>query len=158
MLEDSKKEEKLNHTVEAETKEEKETEGAARSAKRHKSSLVDEVEKVKEVIRKDDEVTDVTALSVPRGRPASGRVWKQAQKERTSSIIRNGTPTLKGGTWEKKEAEKMERIRVKELEKTLKAESAAAKQAERERIAEQNKRRAEAALRNSSYQTVCIHS
>ncbi len=38
MLEDSKKEEELNHTVGAETKEENETEGASRRTKRHKSS------------------------------------------------------------------------------------------------------------------------
>ena len=71
-----------------------------------------------------------------------------------SSIIRNGTPKLKGGSWDHKEQERSERARVKALEVSLKAETEAKRVAEKERLIEQRKRRAEAALKNSAVQTI----
>ena len=88
---------------------------------------IDEVDNVEATnAKKVAIISSSNDTMIPMGVPTSGRVWKKREVERTSSVIRNGTPTLKGGSWEKKEAERKERLRVKELERHLKAEKVAA--------------------------------
>ncbi|XP_033329270.1 coiled-coil domain-containing protein 86 [Megalopta genalis] len=82
---------------------------------------------------------------IPKGKPKSGRVWKE-EKKRFSSIIKTRGIRL---SFEKKQKLREDLKRVKELSRSIKAEKNAQKEAKRQRRianlkrAEQNQKKSE---------------
>ncbi|XP_078040151.1 coiled-coil domain-containing protein 86 [Augochlora pura] len=82
---------------------------------------------------------------IPKGKPKSGRVWKE-QKTRFSSIVKTRGIRL---SFEKKQKLREDLKRVKELSRSIKAEKAAQKEAKKERRranlkrAEENQKKSE---------------
>ncbi|XP_008410011.1 coiled-coil domain-containing protein 86 [Poecilia reticulata] len=78
--------------------------------------------------------------AVPLGKPKSGRVWKDRNKQRFSSLVRD-KPLC--SSWEKKMQAKREKDLVKQFTVRLKEEKAQKKEDKRKRREENLKRRAE---------------
>ncbi|XP_076644563.1 coiled-coil domain-containing protein 86 [Halictus rubicundus] len=82
---------------------------------------------------------------VPRGKPKSGRIWKE-QKKRFSSIVKTRGIRL---SFEKKQKLRDDLKRVKEMSRSIKAQKNAEKEAKKERRkanlkrAEENQRKSE---------------
>ncbi|MBN3312675.1 CCD86 protein, partial [Atractosteus spatula] len=79
-------------------------------------------------------------VAVPLGKPKSGRVWKDRNKQRFSAMLRD--KPLRS-SWEKKMEERRERDRVKGLARQLQEEKAREKEERRKRQEENQKRRLE---------------
>ncbi|XP_076584949.1 coiled-coil domain-containing protein 86 [Chaetodon auriga] len=77
---------------------------------------------------------------IPLGKPKSGRVWKNRNKQRFSALVRD-KPLC--SSWEKKMAAKREKDLVKQYSLQLKEEKARQKEEKRKRREENLKRRAE---------------
>lgn len=77
---------------------------------------------------------------VPLGKPKSGRVWKDRNKQRFSALVRD-KPLC--SSWEKKMQAKREKDHVKQYTVRLKEEKAQKKEEKRKRREENLKRRAE---------------
>ncbi|KAA0722045.1 Coiled-coil domain-containing protein 86 [Triplophysa tibetana] len=77
---------------------------------------------------------------VPLGKPKSGRVWKDRNKQRFSALLRD-KPVR--SSWEKKMEAKREKQVVKQYQQQLKDEKARVKEEKKMRRAENLKRRAE---------------
>ncbi|XP_027873134.1 coiled-coil domain-containing protein 86 [Xiphophorus couchianus] len=78
--------------------------------------------------------------AVPLGKPKSGRVWKDRNKQRFSSLVRD-KPLC--SSWEKKMQAKREKDLVKQFTARLKEEKAQKKEEKRKRREENLRRRAE---------------
>ncbi|KAM4595808.1 coiled-coil domain-containing protein 86 [Fundulus diaphanus] len=78
--------------------------------------------------------------AVPLGRPKSGRVWKDRNKQRFSALVRD-KPLC--SSWEKKMQAKREKDLMKQYTAKLKEEKAQKKEEKRRRREENLKRRAE---------------
>ncbi|XP_076294892.1 coiled-coil domain-containing protein 86-like [Lasioglossum baleicum] len=84
-------------------------------------------------------------LEVPRGKPKSGRIWKE-QKKRFSSIIKTRGIRL---SFEKKQKLREDLKRVKEMSRSIKAQKNAEKEAKKQRRkanlkrAEENQKKSE---------------
>ncbi|CAG5928543.1 unnamed protein product [Menidia menidia] len=78
--------------------------------------------------------------AVPLGKPKSGRVWKDRNKQRFSAMVRDKPLCT---SWEKKMAAKREKDLVKQYTMRLKEEKAQKKEEKRKRREENLKRRAE---------------
>ncbi|XP_020343020.1 coiled-coil domain-containing protein 86-like [Oncorhynchus kisutch] len=77
---------------------------------------------------------------IPLGKPKSGRVWKDRNKQRFSALVRD-KPLC--SSWEKKMAAKREKELVKKYSLQLKEDKAREKEEKRKRHEENLKRRAE---------------
>ncbi|CDQ63916.1 unnamed protein product [Oncorhynchus mykiss] len=77
---------------------------------------------------------------IPLGKPKSGRVWKDRNKQRFSALVRD-KPLC--SSWEKKMAAKREKELVKKYSLQLKGDKAREKEEKRKRHEENLKRRAE---------------
>ncbi|KAM9399391.1 uncharacterized protein ACWYII_031588 [Salvelinus alpinus] len=77
---------------------------------------------------------------IPLGKPKSGRVWKDRNKQRFSTLVRD-KPLC--SSWEKKMAAKREKELVKKYSLQLKEDKAREKEEKRKRHEENLKRRAE---------------
>nr|XP_020457796.1 LOW QUALITY PROTEIN: coiled-coil domain-containing protein 86 [Monopterus albus] len=77
---------------------------------------------------------------IPQGKPKSGRVWKDRNKQRFSALLRD-KPLC--SSWEKKMEAKQEKQLVKQFSLQLKEEKARQKEEKRKRREENLKRRAE---------------
>ncbi|KAI7811081.1 coiled-coil domain-containing protein 86 [Triplophysa rosa] len=77
---------------------------------------------------------------VPLGKPKSGRVWKDRNKQRFSALLRD-KPVR--SSWEKKMEAKRDKQLVKQYQQQLKDEQARVKEEKKRRRAENLKRRAE---------------
>ncbi|XP_034087122.1 coiled-coil domain-containing protein 86 [Gymnodraco acuticeps] len=78
--------------------------------------------------------------AIPLGKPASGRVWKDRNKQRFSALLRD-KPLC--SSWEKKMAAKREKEQVKQYTSQLKDEKIKQKEDKRKRREDNLKRRAE---------------
>eukprot|EP00243_Klebsormidium_subtile_P004347 TRINITY_DN18322_c0_g1_i1.p1 TRINITY_DN18322_c0_g1~~TRINITY_DN18322_c0_g1_i1.p1 ORF type:complete len:174 (-),score=40.65 TRINITY_DN18322_c0_g1_i1:206-727(-) len=87
------------------------------------------------------------------GGRASGRKWRAAASERTSSLKRNGTAVLKT-TWEKKMQLKAQAKAFKERKEVLKETIRSSKQAKRAQVAERKKRKEENELKSLVVQKI----
>ncbi|KAG8014748.1 Coiled-coil domain-containing protein 86 [Nibea albiflora] len=77
---------------------------------------------------------------IPLGKPKSGRVWKNRNKQRFSAVVRDKSLC---SSWEKKMAAKREKDLVKQYSSQLRDEKAKQKEEKRKRREENLKRRAE---------------
>ncbi|XP_036955801.1 coiled-coil domain-containing protein 86 [Acanthopagrus latus] len=77
---------------------------------------------------------------IPLGKPKSGRVWKNRNKQRFSAVVRDKQLC---SSWEKKMAAKREKELLKQYSLQLKEEKAKQKEDKRKRREENLKRRAE---------------
>ncbi|TMS22798.1 Coiled-coil domain-containing protein 86 [Larimichthys crocea] len=77
---------------------------------------------------------------IPLGKPKSGRVWKNRNKQRFSAVVRDKSLC---SSWEKKMAAKRDKDLVKQYSSQLKEEKAKQKEEKRKRREENLKRRAE---------------
>ncbi|TKS68279.1 Coiled-coil domain-containing protein 86 [Collichthys lucidus] len=77
---------------------------------------------------------------IPLGKPKSGRVWKNRNKQRFSAVVRDKSLC---SSWEKKMAAKRDKDLVKQYASQLKEEKAKQKEDKRKRREENLKRRAE---------------
>lgn len=77
---------------------------------------------------------------VPLGKPKSGRVWKDRNKQRFSAVVRDKQLCT---SWEKKMQAKREKELVKQYSQQLKDDKAKEKEEKRKRKEENLKRRAE---------------
>ncbi|KAM4584432.1 coiled-coil domain-containing protein 86 [Odontesthes bonariensis] len=77
---------------------------------------------------------------IPLGKPKSGRVWKDRNKQRFSALVRDKPLCT---SWEKKMQAKQEKDLVKQYSMRLKEEKAQKKEEKRKRREENLKRRAE---------------
>ncbi|XP_033985223.1 coiled-coil domain-containing protein 86 [Trematomus bernacchii] len=78
--------------------------------------------------------------AIPLGKPASGRVWKDRNKQRFSALLRDKPLCT---SWEKKMAAKREKEQVKQYTSQLKDEKIKQKEDKRKRREDNLKRRAE---------------
>ncbi|KAF6027542.1 hypothetical protein EB796_014146 [Bugula neritina] len=90
-------------------------------------------------------VADVRATSGNRGVPKSGRIWKRVRSQRFSQI-RNDKPD--STTWQDKLNKKSNHKAIKSFAQELKEEKLERQKAERERIAENKKRKLENEKKN----------
>ncbi|CAL8272579.1 coiled-coil domain-containing protein 86 [Gadus morhua] len=81
-----------------------------------------------------------TASQIPLGKPKSGRVWKDRNKQRFSAVVRDKPLRT---SWGKKMAAKQEQQLVKKFSLQLKQDKAKEKEDKRKRTEETLKRRAE---------------
>ncbi|XP_041840297.1 coiled-coil domain-containing protein 86 [Melanotaenia boesemani] len=89
---------------------------------------------------------------VPMGKPKSGRVWKDRNKQRFSSLVRDKPLCT---SWEKKMEAKREKDLVKQYSMKLKEEKAQKKEEKRKRREENLKRRAENERKAEVVQVIC---
>ncbi|KAJ0050992.1 hypothetical protein NL108_012161 [Boleophthalmus pectinirostris] len=80
------------------------------------------------------------APTIPLGKPKSGRVWKDRNKQRFSAVVRDKQLC---SSWEKKMQAKREKDLIKQYSQQLKDEKARQKEDKRKRREENLKRRAE---------------
>ncbi|KAM9315007.1 coiled-coil domain-containing protein 86 [Pholidichthys leucotaenia] len=80
------------------------------------------------------------APAIPLGKPKSGRVWKDRNKQRFSAVVRDKQLC---SSWEKKMEAKREKDLMKQFSVRLKEEKARQKEEKRKRREENLKRRAE---------------
>uniref|UniRef100_A0A8C6UAD6 Coiled-coil domain-containing protein 86 n=1 Tax=Neogobius melanostomus TaxID=47308 RepID=A0A8C6UAD6_9GOBI len=78
--------------------------------------------------------------AIPLGKPKSGRVWKERNKQRFSSVVRDKQLC---SSWEKKMQAKRDRELVKQYSQQLKDDQSRQKEEKRKRREENLKRRAE---------------
>lgn len=90
--------------------------------------------------RTHSESTENKGKMVPLGKPKSGRVWKDRNKQRFSALLRDKPLRT---SWEKKMEAKREKQLVKKYHQQLKDEQAREKEEKKKRRAENLKRRAE---------------
>ncbi|XP_037530819.1 coiled-coil domain-containing protein 86 [Nematolebias whitei] len=93
-----------------------------------------------EPIPKKKPALEPNTKPIPLGKPKSGRVWKDRNKQRFSSLVRD-KPLC--SSWEKKMEAKREKDLVKQFTARLKEEKAQKKEEKRKRREENLKRRAE---------------
>lgn len=86
------------------------------------------------------ESSEKKSKMVPLGKPKSGRVWKDRNKQRFSALLRDKPLRT---SWEKKMEAKREKQLVKQYQQQLKDEQAREKEEKKRRRAENLKRRAE---------------
>lgn len=91
---------------------------------------------------------------VPDGVPKSGRIWKTKQTARSSSQLRKGILKNQSKTYEEREAIRLQKLKVHELEKEMKEETIQKRETEKQRRLERKKRIMEAEFKNTSYQMV----
>ncbi|XP_058805942.1 coiled-coil domain-containing protein 86 [Phymastichus coffea] len=87
---------------------------------------------------------------IPRGRPKSGRIWKEP-KQKFSSIVKTKGIRL---SFEKKQKLREELKKVKELSREIKAQKEAEKQAKKERRRENLKRTEEKQKKSEVIQVI----
>ncbi|XP_061840000.1 coiled-coil domain-containing protein 86 [Nerophis lumbriciformis] len=80
------------------------------------------------------------AVVIPLGKPKSGRVWKNRNKQRFSAVVRDSSLC---SSWEKKMAAKREKQLVKQYSLQLKEQKAKQKEDKRKRREDNLKRREE---------------
>jgi len=90
--------------------------------------------------------------NIPEGIPKSGRIWKIKQTSRSSSQFRKGISSHLCKTFEDKLIEKQRKLDVKELEKSMVAETKRKHQEVKEKREEKKKLRTENEFKNVSYQ------
>ncbi|XP_051983216.1 coiled-coil domain-containing protein 86-like [Xyrauchen texanus] len=90
--------------------------------------------------RTRSESSDKLSKIVPLGKPKSGRVWKDRNKQRFSALLRDKPLRT---SWEKKMEAKREKQLVKQYHQQLKDEKAKEKEDKKKRRAENLRRRAE---------------
>jgi hypothetical protein len=89
-----------------------------------------------------------SAIQAPKGRNVSGRPWKTAAQRPAVSLIKTDANNQKK-SWEKKQAEKIVRRNILELQKQMENERKEKIQQKKERRLENERRRAE-----NEYQTI----
>jgi hypothetical protein len=105
-------------------------------------------------------MSDSASAEVPRGVPKSNNPWKAVHSKRTSAFSRAGAPAapsrkgVKSGAFNTAMANKAARKAGQEIGLRLRAERAAEKAQRRERRLENERRRAENALRTTQYTEV----
>uniref|UniRef100_A0A671RLI3 Coiled-coil domain-containing protein 86 n=1 Tax=Sinocyclocheilus anshuiensis TaxID=1608454 RepID=A0A671RLI3_9TELE len=90
--------------------------------------------------RTRSESSEKKSKMVPLGKPKSGRVWKDRNKQRFSALLRDKPLRT---SWEKKMEAKREKQLVKQYHQQLKDEQAREKEEKKRRRAENLRRRAE---------------
>ncbi|XP_016112583.1 coiled-coil domain-containing protein 86-like [Sinocyclocheilus grahami] len=90
--------------------------------------------------RTHSESSEKKSKMVPLGKPKSGRVWKDRNKQRFSALLRDKPLRT---SWEKKMEAKREKQLVKQYHQQLKDEQAREKEEKKRRRAENLRRRAE---------------
>jgi regulator of replication initiation timing len=95
------------------------------------------------------------ATSIPDGVPKSGRKWKVKQTFRSSLQQRSGIMSTLNKSFEEKEAIRLKKKLVNEMEKEMLEEKKKKKVDERLRHEEQQKRRAANEFKTTVYQEVC---
>ncbi|XP_016415659.1 coiled-coil domain-containing protein 86 [Sinocyclocheilus rhinocerous] len=90
--------------------------------------------------RTHSESTEKKSKMVPLGKPKSGRVWKDRNKQRFSALLRDKPLRT---SWEKKMEAKREKQLVKKYHQQLKDEQTREKEEKKRRRAENLRRRAE---------------
>uniref|UniRef100_A0A8C1GIC7 Coiled-coil domain-containing protein 86 n=1 Tax=Cyprinus carpio TaxID=7962 RepID=A0A8C1GIC7_CYPCA len=90
--------------------------------------------------RTHSESSEKKSKVVPLGKPKSGRVWKDRNKQRFSALLRDKPLRT---SWEKKMEAKREKQLVKQYHQQLKDEQAREKEEKKKRRAENLRRRAE---------------
>ena len=98
-------------------------------------------------------VKEVAVTKAPDGIPKAGRVWKARQKTRSSLQLKSDILNV-NKSFEQKEAIRVQRKRMLDLERSMKEEKKAKKIEEKTRREEQEKRRLANEYKNSVYQTV----
>jgi Cgr1 family len=92
--------------------------------------------------------TETKPKVIVRGRNVSGRSWKKVATQRSSSLILTAANNLTK-SWEQRQAEKLHRKEVLELQKQLTDERVQAIREKKERRLENEKRRAENEFENA---------
>ncbi|XP_043093444.1 coiled-coil domain-containing protein 86 [Puntigrus tetrazona] len=90
--------------------------------------------------RTHSESSEKKSKMIPLGKPKSGRVWKDRNKQRFSALLRDKPLRT---SWEKKMEAKREKQLVKQYQQRLKDEQSREKEEKKKRRAENLRRRAE---------------
>ncbi|XP_051560730.1 coiled-coil domain-containing protein 86-like [Myxocyprinus asiaticus] len=104
------------------------------------STCTTDPEKKRAKKRTRSESSEIKSKMVPLGKPKSGRVWKDRNKQRFSALLRDKPLRT---SWEKKMEAKREKQLVKQYHQQLKDEKAKEKEDKKMRRAENLRRRAE---------------
>ncbi|XP_051993454.1 coiled-coil domain-containing protein 86-like [Xyrauchen texanus] len=104
------------------------------------STCPTDAEKKRAQKRTHSESSEIKSKMVPLGKPKSGRVWKDRNKQRFSALLRDKPLRT---SWEKKMEAKREKQLVKQYHQQLKDEKAKEKEDKKRRRAENLQRRAE---------------